>query len=29
VSQPVCPYPKKAVYQGSGAITDAASYRCN
>ena len=28
VSQPVCPYPKKAVYQGSGTITDAASYRC-
>lgn len=28
VSQPVCPYPQKAVYQGSGAITDAANYRC-
>jgi Tannase and feruloyl esterase len=28
VSQPVCPYPKKAVYQGSGAITDAANYHC-
>jgi hypothetical protein len=28
VSQPVCPYPKQAVHQGSGSITDAASYRC-
>jgi feruloyl esterase len=27
-SQPVCPYPQKAVYQGSGPITDARSYRC-
>lgn len=28
VSHPVCAYPKKAVYRGSGAITDAASYSC-
>jgi feruloyl esterase len=29
VSQPVCPYPKKAEYQGHGSVTDAASYHCN
>ena len=28
VSMPVCPYPKKATYQGSGAVTTEASYSC-
>ena len=28
VSQPVCPYPRKATYGGSGSITAAASYTC-
>lgn len=28
VSMPVCPYPKKAAYRGTGAITAAASYTC-
>ncbi len=28
VSMPVCPHPQKAVYKGSGAITEAASYSC-
>jgi feruloyl esterase len=28
VSQPICVYPQKAVYAGSGSITAAASYRC-
>ncbi|HRO58100.1 MAG TPA: tannase/feruloyl esterase family alpha/beta hydrolase [Burkholderiaceae bacterium] len=28
VSMPVCPYPQKAVYGGSGPITEAASYSC-
>jgi hypothetical protein len=28
VSQPICPYPQKATYNGSGAITLAASYSC-
>jgi len=26
---PVCPYPQKATYNGSGSITAAASYSCN
>ena len=29
VTMPVCPYPKKATYAGSGAVTVAASYSCN
>ncbi len=29
VSMPVCPYPKKASYSGSGSVTAAASYSCN
>lgn len=29
VTLPVCPYPQKATYSGSGAITSAASYTCN
>jgi feruloyl esterase len=29
VTQPVCPYPQKATYNGSGSITAAASYSCN
>lgn len=28
VSMPVCPYPQKATYSGSGAVTAAASYSC-
>lgn len=28
VSMPVCPYPQKATYSGSGAVTEAASYAC-
>ncbi|MBV9949103.1 MAG: tannase/feruloyl esterase family alpha/beta hydrolase [Myxococcales bacterium] len=28
VSLPVCPYPKKITYGGSGSITDASSYSC-
>lgn len=28
VSHPVCPYPKKPEHNGSGPVTDAASYRC-
>ena len=28
VSMPVCPYPQKATYSGSGSITAAASYVC-
>ena len=28
VSMPVCPYPKKATYSGSGSVTSAASYAC-
>jgi feruloyl esterase len=28
VSMPVCPYPQKATYTGSGSITAAASYTC-
>lgn len=28
VSQPVCPYPRKATYSGSGSITAEASYTC-
>jgi feruloyl esterase len=28
VSMPVCPYPKKATYGGTGSITAAASYTC-
>lgn len=28
VSMPVCPFPKKATYSGSGSITAAASYSC-
>lgn len=28
VSMPVCPYPQKATYNGSGAVTAAASYSC-
>jgi len=27
-SLPACPYPQKAVYSGSGAITAAANYSC-
>ena len=29
VTMPVCPYPKKATYGGTGAVTAAASYTCN
>ncbi len=29
VTLPVCPYPQKATYNGSGSITAAASYSCN
>jgi len=29
VTMPVCPYPQKATYNGSGSITAAASYSCN
>jgi len=25
---PLCPYPQQARYQGSGATTDAANWRC-
>ena len=28
VTMPVCSYPKKAVYSGTGSITDASSYTC-
>jgi hypothetical protein len=28
VTQPICLYPQKAVYSGSGSVTAAASYRC-
>jgi len=28
VSMPICVYPQKAVYKGSGAITDGANYAC-
>jgi feruloyl esterase len=28
VSMPVCPYPQKATYKGSGSPTAAASYAC-
>jgi len=28
VSMPVCPYPQKATYNGSGSPTAAASYTC-
>jgi Tannase and feruloyl esterase len=28
VSMPICPYPQKATYSGSGAITAASSYAC-
>jgi hypothetical protein len=27
-TRPVCPYPKTAIYQGSGDINDAANFRC-
>jgi hypothetical protein len=27
-TRPLCPYPKKAVYQGSGSTDDAASFSC-
>jgi feruloyl esterase len=26
--RPVCPYPQTAIYKGSGAIDDAANFRC-
>jgi feruloyl esterase len=29
VTLPVCPYPQKATYNGSGSVTAAASYSCN
>jgi hypothetical protein len=29
VTMPVCPYPKKATYSGTGSATAAASYACN
>jgi hypothetical protein len=25
---PLCPYPRQARYQGSGAMTEAANWRC-
>jgi hypothetical protein len=28
VSMPICPYPQKATYAGSGPITAASSYAC-
>jgi hypothetical protein len=28
VTTPVCPYPQKATYSGTGAVTAAASYSC-
>jgi feruloyl esterase len=27
-TRPLCPYPKEAVYKGSGSIDDAASFDC-
>jgi feruloyl esterase len=27
-TRPLCPYPKKAVYGGSGSTDDAGSFRC-
>ena len=29
VSMPVCPYPQKANYKGSGSVTAASSYSCS
>jgi len=29
VTMPICPYPKKATYGGTGSVTAAASYTCN
>ena len=28
-TRPLCPYPKKAVYSGSGSTDDAANFTCN
>ena len=28
VGQPVCPYPQKAIYSGTGSVTQASSYTC-
>ncbi|HEY6464496.1 MAG TPA: tannase/feruloyl esterase family alpha/beta hydrolase, partial [Candidatus Acidoferrales bacterium] len=27
-SRPLCPYPRAAIYKGSGELTDAASFTC-
>lgn len=28
MTRPLCPYPQRAVYKGSGSINDAANYTC-
>jgi feruloyl esterase len=28
MTRPLCPYPQRAVYKGTGSINDAANYTC-
>jgi feruloyl esterase len=28
MTRPLCPYPQRAVYEGSGSTNDAANYTC-